>query len=367
MIQDRFLFAHLSDLHVALHTPVPMRALFNKRLFGFLSWRAHRRRRYRPEILEVLRADLDRVRPDHVVITGDLTTLALPVEFEEAARQLHAFGGPQRVSVVPGNHDAYVPLPWVRSWAAWADYMASEAIGCRPRASTDFTHFPWVRRRSFVAFIGLSSAVPTKPFLAQGRLGAAQLGRLEHQLTRLAQEGLFRVILVHHSPIEGTSDGRKRLTDAAEFRAVVRRAGAELILHGHEHRAGMAMIPGPAIPGPATPGRAGLGSDGAVPVLGVASATAAPRPGEPNRRAQYYLIEIANGEGNWQVSLTSSRYDAGAKAFLREPVRRFDIVRPTGRWRGGVNSAPALNSSSRVPPRQEPSEETATPVSTENG
>jgi 3',5'-cyclic AMP phosphodiesterase CpdA len=354
LIHDRFLFAHLSDLHVALHTPVLMRTLFNKRLLGFLSWRAHRRRRYQPEILDVLRADLDQVRPDHVVITGDLTTLALPVEFEEAARQLYALGGPERVSLVPGNHDAYVALPWASSWAPWADYMSSDATGFRPRAPTDFADFPWVRRRSFVAFIGLSSAVPTKPFLAQGRLGAAQLGRLEHQLNRLAQEGLFRVILVHHSPIEGTTGRRKRLTDAAELRGVVRRAGAELILHGHEHRAGVGMIPGPTVPG-----RSGPGCDRAVPVLGVASATAAPRLGEADRKAQYYLIEITNSEGGWQVLVTSSRYDARAKAFLREPVRRFEMGRAIDQPPVTINRAPSLNSSLQALPRQRPSPETA--------
>jgi 3',5'-cyclic AMP phosphodiesterase CpdA len=362
LIHDRFLFAHLSDLHVALRTPAPMRALFNKRLLGFLSWRMHRRRRYRPEILDVLRTDLDRVRPDHVVITGDLTTLALPAEFEEAARQLYAFGGPERVSLVPGNHDAYVPLRWASSWAAWADYMSSEAAASPPRVPTDFTDFPWVRRRSFVAFIGLSSAVPTRPFLAQGWLGAAQLGRLEHLLTRLAQEGFFRVVLVHHSPIDGTTDRRKRLMDAAELRSVICRAGAELILHGHDHRAGVAMIPGPT-----GPGRGGLGCDSSVPVLSVASATAAPRPGEPDRGAQYYLIEIANGERDWQISLTSHRYDAGAQAFLRGPVQRFEIGRAAGQWPGGVNRAPALDLSSGALPHSRSCQESAAPVFMENG
>lgn len=352
MIHDRFLFAHLSDLHVALRTTPPIRALLNKRLLGFLAWRMHRRHRYRPEILDLLRADLDRVRPDHVVITGDLTTLALPVEFEETERQLYAFGGPERVSLVPGNHDAYVPLRWAHSWAAWADYMSTEAAGSRPRAPTDFTDFPWVRRRSFVAFIGLSSAVPTKSFLAQGKLGATQLSRLEHELTRLAQEGLFRVILVHHSPIDETIRRRKRLTDAAELRAVVRRAGAELILHGHDHHARAATVSGP---------------NGAVPVLGVAPAAAMPRPGDANSGAQYHVLEIANGEKDWKVSLTAHRYDAAAHAFLRGTERCFQIGRATGPWPGGVDSAPALDSSCRTPAPQASRQETSASALTENG
>lgn len=352
MIHGRFSFAHLSDLHVALHTPPPIRGLLNKRLLGFLAWRMHRRHRYRPEILDRLRTDLAQLKPDHVVITGDLTTLALPIEFKEAERQLYAFGGPSQVSLVPGNHDAYVPLQWGRSWAAWAEYMSSESAGSPPQAPTDFTDFPWVRRRSFVAFIGLSSAVPTRLFLAQGRLGAAQLDRLEHQLTRLAKEGLFRVILVHHSPIDETGRRRKRLTDAAELRAVIRRAGAELILHGHDHHSRTATVSGP---------------NGPVPVLGVAPAAAMPRAGKADSGAQYHMLKVIDGEKDWEVSLVAHHYDAASHAFVGGSVRSFRIGRGFGGLpRGGAAAAAIPGPSCGTPAPQMSCQGTSAAVVTEN-
>ena len=72
------------------------------------------------------------------------------------------------MTIVPGNHDAYVRAPRRIRSAHWGDYMRGDDDGT----------FPFVRRRGPLALIGLSSAVPTPPFLATGRLGDAQLAQL---------------------------------------------------------------------------------------------------------------------------------------------------------------------------------------------
>ncbi len=93
--------------------------------------------------------------------------------------------------------------------------------------------FPFLRRRGPVALIGLSSAVPTAPFMATGTLGATQIAALERILVSLSTEQVFRVLLVHH-PLR--SDSRpKRLTDSAALIALLGKHGVELILHGHDH------------------------------------------------------------------------------------------------------------------------------------
>ena len=73
--------------------------------------------------------------------------------------------------------------------------------------------FPYLRRRGPLALIGLSTAVPTPPFMATGRLGEAQLARLAETLVALAREKLFRVVLIHHPPVS-EAKRHKRLTDA---------------------------------------------------------------------------------------------------------------------------------------------------------
>src|SRR4029077_16349126 len=70
-------------------------------------------------------------------------------------------------------------------------------------------------------------------FRATGRLGAAQLGRLAALLDEHA--GTFRVVLIHHPPQTRPEWRARRLIDGDAFIAVLRKHGAELVLHGHEH------------------------------------------------------------------------------------------------------------------------------------
>ena len=140
-----FRLAHISDLHIGPLPPVAAPALLGQRLLGYLSWRWRRHRVYRPEVLEALRRDLQAERPDHVAITGDLVNIALPAEFDQAAAWLRALGPPQWISVVPGNHEAYVRIPCDQSLARWSDYMASDP---GPSTSLDEAgcRFPYLRR-----------------------------------------------------------------------------------------------------------------------------------------------------------------------------------------------------------------------------
>lgn len=318
MIRQSFSLAHLSDLHVALSSLPAAGTLLNKRLFGFVSWLARRRRVYRTEVLSALTADLRRLRPDHVVVTGDLTTLSLPAEFEAAAAQLHEFGAGHSVSVIPGNHDAYIAVPWQTSLALWSEFMTTDGPGAGGGAVADGAVFPWVRGRSFVGLVGLSSAVPTGLFRAHGRLGPAQLERLESTLATLAEAGSFRVVLLHHSPVDGTTSRRRCLQDAAAFRAVIARAGAELILHGHEHRPHESTVAGP---------------EGPVPVLGVPSASALPDPRRQGEGARYHLINVEPRASGWRVTVGARRFDLEAAKFAPGGVRRFELRR--GQRRGG--------------------------------
>ena len=58
-----FVLAHLSDLHLSSLEGVRARALLDKRILGYLSWRHRRRREHRTDVLDALRADLARGAP----------------------------------------------------------------------------------------------------------------------------------------------------------------------------------------------------------------------------------------------------------------------------------------------------------------
>ena len=124
-----FSLAHVSDLHATSLQSARLSDLANKRLLAWISWRTKRRRSHRPEILDALADDLSAVQPDHIAVTGDLTNAALESEFVEALDWLERFGGPEQVSVVPGNHDACVPMPRERSWDLWASYLGRSVFG----------------------------------------------------------------------------------------------------------------------------------------------------------------------------------------------------------------------------------------------
>lgn len=282
--RSSFVLAHLSDPHVPMRLGSRSHRLLNKRFFGYLSWRFRRKRVHRLEVLDAMRQDLARLRPDHVAVTGDIVNIALPHEFTRAGEWLRTLGSPDDVTVVPGNHDAYVAVSWDRSWAAWHDFMSSDPEHRGPPATGEDI-FPIVRHRGPVALIGLSTAVLTALGLASGRAGKRQLERLGERLRAAADAGLFRVVLLHHPPRAPGSPRHKRLTDARQFAGVIAEAGAELILHGHEHRFRREELAGP---------------EGQVPVFGVPSASMLPQEGGPG--AEYHLHHIERAEGGWSLA-----------------------------------------------------------------
>lgn len=307
-----FTLAHLSDPHVPSPLSAGLATLTTKRVFGYMSWRRRRIAIHRAEVLDALARDLGAFAPAHIAVTGDLVNISLPSEFPAAARWLATLGPADRVSVVPGNHDAYVAVPWSQSCGLWSAYMTSDgdAAAIGPAGPDDF---PFVRRRGPLAVIGLSSAVPTAPGLASGTLGGAQIERLARQLSNLGEEGLFRVVLVHHPAVEGNNPPRKRLTDAKALQRTISRHGAELVLHGHDHRCSVREIAGPT---------------GPVPVVGVPSASALAHKTRPV--AQYHLFDIApapeRSPGAWRVELRMRQYIAARERFESAGTRRLDLA-----------------------------------------
>ncbi|GAB4255757.1 MAG: metallophosphoesterase [Deferrisomatales bacterium] len=264
-----FTLAHLSDLHVTPLRGASPGSFLNKRFYGLLSWTLRRGRLHRTHVLEALIHDLAARAPDHVAVTGDLTNVALEQEFVAVARWLRRWGDPRWVSVIPGNHDAYVPVPPERSWAHLGTFLASDPDAAVPEP------FPTVRVRGEVALVGVSTAVPTPPFRATGTVGAPQLGRLEALLGCLGERELCRIVMIHHPPTSEGLKPRRELLDAEALCAVLARAGAELVIHGHSHQRSVTAVAGPR---------------GPIPVVGVRSGSHVGHV--ERRRAQYHLYRI---------------------------------------------------------------------------
>lgn len=298
-------FAQISDPHLSSLAAVRWRDLCNKRILGYLSWLRKRRFEHRVEVLDSLRRDLRGCALDQLLVTGDLTHIGLPQEFREARDWLQSLGDPRQVAVVPGNHDAYVAADWDETFALWRDYMASDS-GPAETGSM----FPSLRERGVIAFIGISTACPKPPLLATGTAGADQLERLPGLLAEAARKQQFRVIYLHHSPVPGDERWRKRLTDAPALRDLIVEHGAELVLHGHGHRAGLAEL---------------QTCHGAVPVVAVPSASALGLHGrEP---ARYNRYRVAGSNGNWTLQIESRRYAGDSAKFIAADSTAMDVSR----------------------------------------
>ena len=242
-MKRHFRLAHLSDVHLSPLAGARWRALANKRLVGYINWTRNRHKVHRRDKLDMLLHDIGLHAPDHIAVTGDLVNLGLPEEFIAAMNWLQDLGTPDYVSVVPGNHDAYVKLRNDPGFERWRPYMVSNEGG-RAYAG-EGAGFPYMKRYGDVALIGLSSAVPTMPFIASGKLGAAQIKCADQILEKTAGDGLCRVVLIHHPPLNGRSNWYHGLSDAKAFGNALASRGAELVLHGHWHSQSTNSIPGP--------------------------------------------------------------------------------------------------------------------------
>jgi 3',5'-cyclic AMP phosphodiesterase CpdA len=302
-----FRLAHISDLHLSRLPAMTWSQLANKRLLSYLSWQLRRRRSHVRTLLEALVRDLHEVGPDHIAITGDLVNLALPAEFAEAGAWLRRLGPPEWISLVPGNHDALVAVLPGDGWDHWRAYATSDPDVALGRE----VDFPFLRRRGPLAIVGLSTALPSALGFATGRLGAEQLARLDRMLERLGHERRCRVLLAHHSPVDGLSGRRRRLIDAAPLRRCIAKRGADLILHGHEHAFSFDQI---------------AGVDGPVPVFGTPSASRL--AAEAELMAQYQTYEIDWSAGEWRIVAESRVYSLASASFVRG-VRRV-VVRQDG-------------------------------------
>jgi 3',5'-cyclic AMP phosphodiesterase CpdA len=291
-----FRLAHLSDPHL----PPPAyrtgwRDWASKRLLSRIAWR-RKRRHHRPDVLAALVADVQAQAPDHVAVTGDLTNFSTPEEFAAAQAWLARLFPAEALTVSPGNHDSLVGRAGLERFAPWQAWLGDDPA----------QEFPKVRIRGPVALVNLCSAVPTAPHLAQGRLGEAQIARLGSVLAELGADRLYRLVMIHHPITPGVVSGRKALVDAEALREVLRRAGAELVIHGHAHEAPTRTTPGP---------------DGPIPVLGVPSASAAADGhGVP---ARWHSIEIERRASGFTTRVVARGFGSGPNV---EELGRYTLA-----------------------------------------
>ncbi len=297
-----FRIAHITDVHIPPLPPMQASERSIKRILGYLSWHRKRKTIHDADILKALDKDVAAQNPDHILVSGDLTSLALDEEYKRAGEWLHGLGKPEDVSVVPGNHDAYSRDVDKAVGQYWSGFACGDEDGnCT---------FPFIRKRGDVAIIGLSSAVPTKPLMANGRISQEQLKPLPGILDELKAEGLCRVIMIHHPPQKECASFRRGLSNGKVFREIIAKHGAELIVHGHEHDIIRGSIDGP---------------DGRVPVRGAGSASASGKGHKP--AAHYHVFDIDKTDEKWRIEITHRQVDPVRRIFSTIALESLHLPR----------------------------------------
>jgi 3',5'-cyclic AMP phosphodiesterase CpdA len=228
--------AHFSDIHVcAKPLGWTARDWFSKRFTGWLNLRfLGRAHRFRDadRVLAALMADLDRRQPDHVIFSGDATTLGFESELARAAALIQLTAPPRYPGLaIPGNHDYYTRA--AAATGMFERYFAPWQTGER----VDDAVYPFAQRVGPVWLVGINSASGNFwVWDAGGRVDTRQLNRLEQLLARLAPAP--RILVTHYPVCRSSGKGERRghgLRNVAEIVRAAARGGVCLWLHGHRH------------------------------------------------------------------------------------------------------------------------------------
>ncbi len=172
-----------------------------------------------PVLERALTALVERVQPDLVIASGDLTHRGRAEEHDRAAAFLRRLELP--VVAVPGNHDIPYTFP-ARFTQPWREFEQRWQT-TEPVHTTDGVHV-----------VGVNSVRPWRH--QSGGVADAQLDRVAARL-REAPPGALRVVVLHHQLIGAPWRTRKK--PVAKRNHVLARlvdSGAELILGGHIHQ-----------------------------------------------------------------------------------------------------------------------------------
>ncbi|MCX5661724.1 MAG: metallophosphoesterase [Planctomycetota bacterium] len=243
----------LGDIHVGQRFPPPWHLLGKPIVAQWSFWFPRRRRRFDPVLLGPVVARAASLRPDAVLLTGDLTTTALRGEFTRAAKALAPLFAAAPAVGIPGNHDRYTfratllremerALPGLlpATFPAMLDLAAVVQRGKRvgdPPTKDSRPDVPSVQRPTW-QILTLDAARPTL-LNSRGRLGPEQLRQARSLIDTLTpDDGLL--VMCHYTlgkpPPQKPSPWHHRLADKDELLALLAGCRARvLFMHGHVH------------------------------------------------------------------------------------------------------------------------------------
>jgi 3',5'-cyclic AMP phosphodiesterase CpdA len=173
---------------------------------------------------DLLRTSMDRInrlKPDIVIVAGDLTGGGYEWEFQEAAKELGKIRSPR--VVVPGNHDSrhvgYIHFERYFGERFISHRLAFESARAERLRATGL----------MVAAVDSSS-----PDLDEGHVGREHYPWIWEQFS---EPDDFKLLVLHHHLVSIPGTGRERniITDAGDLLAEIAKIGVDIVLSGHKH------------------------------------------------------------------------------------------------------------------------------------
>jgi 3',5'-cyclic AMP phosphodiesterase CpdA len=135
------IISHTSDIHLPLTFKPTISSLFNKRVIGYINHNSNRRNVHKLENIELILHDIKlKNKTGHTILSGDIVNLSLEEEFINANEFLGKYFTKYNLSIIPGNHDAYVDIEYKNSLYHLANYLNE----CDP-LNQDIT-FPYIKK-----------------------------------------------------------------------------------------------------------------------------------------------------------------------------------------------------------------------------
>lgn len=179
-----------------------------------------------PSAVESFREEIERQKPDLVILSGDFTQIGSNDEFRKARAFIDRISAP--VFTVPGNHD----IPRFNSLQRFFDPMKRYRRYISPLVDT-------IHEDDECYVVGINTARPVLPHWnwANGMISKEQIDFV-HRSFRYAPNDKVRIFVCHHpllnvqsAPIDTVVWGSTELMQVLESQQV------DLVLTGHIHHA----------------------------------------------------------------------------------------------------------------------------------
>lgn len=192
--------------------------------------------------IDALEVAVPQLRPDAIVISGDLSQRARHGELQAALRFSKSMRRAAPTLVIPGNHDVewwrspFGLLGQERRYRKYRRYFGRELS---PTLEVPGACFASVLTSHGVSLGSLTWNL--NDLAVKGHLPSAEIARAARYF-QTAPPGVARIVVMHHNLLRGAISGRMGLARWRRAQAELRATGADLVLCGHDHQEGCGQL-----------------------------------------------------------------------------------------------------------------------------